>query len=434
MRLFRNRKSYLGNILLLACLMCGCTKLNDTGITQQPGNMVTCSPTVAFHPIEELSETEKYLLDKELISYTPDGDDHAYYYIPRFASTEVGVYYLSEGLNGGSVYFYDIANKKATPLCSRIDCKHRDSGCTAYRGDDEYYTEAVFYDSGRIYMIATTDEGGYLDSWAGDGSDYKRGIKLWDNNTFTYDYDENTQRIAAIHRGYFYYMWSDDYYIRHITRVKLNGSSEPEELATIDSREYADGTMGTRMHVSGEKVYVMLMQVPLSTSVFTIDISTKEKKLIYSNNAYNRDIYVENEKIYVVDYDKLYRVDASTGEKMLLCELPYGGTFIISSDGEFIYADNIYAQLTIKMAYKNGKTDVIDKRAPEDLKRTVYVYDMDGNPVDEIVFNDSDSYVFFGDRRYMFAMLHNPDYGPKLSYLDKRLIGSGLHEWKAVGQ
>lgn len=420
------KKSGFIILVLVLSILCGCTKLNVADTTQQPQSVVNSTPVVTPQLIEELSEAEKYLLDKEPISYIPDGDAHANFFTLKFASSENGFYYLSSGNTFGTVYFYDIANKKSMPLCSRTDCNHRVKECTAYRAADEYYQEAILYDSGRIYMIATTDEGGYLDSWEEDGSGYKRVVKLWDKCTYMSNYNKYFNRIAMIHKGYFYYAWSDDYYTYNIARIKTDGSTKAEQMTSLKATEPGEGAWGTFLYASGDNVYVMLNQHPASSSIHMIDTLTGENDILYDRVGYNRGIYVEDDKIYTIDYDKLCRIDALTGEEKILYELPYGGTFFMSSDGKHIYIDNYYI-------YLSTEGEAVSEDISIDLKRTIYVLDMDGILVDEIILGESDGHVFFGDERYMFAMLHDPDYGRKLAYLDKRLIGSGLHEWKAVG-
>ena len=191
-----------------------------------------------------------------------------------YAVSEEGYYYIANSI----LYFYDISDGNAFPLCTKASCMHTDQKCNAYIYDytderPDWVTnslyEKIYYYNAHLYMIS----------------------QKWDGNSFLYQYDKDftnqkeigqiawgteTPRVlfqdirsSVIHNGFLYYLtfeMAEDWLhseLRDVPytlrRIRLEEKSEPEELYTfefpIDYNLSTASYVGFRILTSGDDVY-----------------------------------------------------------------------------------------------------------------------------------------------------------------------------------
>ncbi len=190
--------------------------------------------------------------------------------IEKMAIAEKGYYYIVNGL----LYFYDIESGLGLPLCSRVDCKHKDNQCDAYANpsgssDISCLCDGgeVFYYEKKLYMVERDTENNYYLSQYNSNYNEKKYIaklsSLSEDGTIV-----SSNGAYTICNGHFYYyayeydydkVETDYMFDFNCMRVKLEVGATPEKLGEFvfagDYGTAAGGGNSTTVLVSGDNIY-----------------------------------------------------------------------------------------------------------------------------------------------------------------------------------
>lgn len=188
------------------------------------------------------------------------------------AVSEKGYYYIANQI----LCFYDIESGLNVPLCSRVNCDHKDAQCDAYVFTAEIggaetacncMGERIAYYDGRLYMIEVTDNREHI-LYAYD-EHFNNRQKIATLAAFSAEDPQilREPETAVISEGYlfFYISWEDikytvDYNVPvRCCRVALEQDAEPEILGEFlfpgDYSMMRGGSNGHGILVSGGDVY-----------------------------------------------------------------------------------------------------------------------------------------------------------------------------------
>lgn len=424
------KRSAIVLCIILLFGVSGCASYMEEEVNNAP------SPTLVEEKSELQQKAEDYLAGVEEIKYVPDGKDHAFFIENSMTSSEKGIYFLEgAGQTSRTLWYYDVLSGQAKPFCNRPECAH-EQGCSSYLALEEYYDEALFYDNGRIYLIAFEEDGGYLVSWAEDATDYQKVGRLWEKNAVIAQHEGYMQRKSLVHEGYLYFLLSEDFSNYKIYRYPLNGGNA-EELADFAKQE----VRAIQLHCF-EEIFYLSIGSAVGTEVFLLDFTNKTMDLIWEDEFSGSQLYVENGLLYGYNNAKgLYSVNMQTGEQTVLFQSPYAkkSSLKFRCDGSYFYLENS----TDYMAQKAEMPYTAD--FPENIQKRIYILEKNGTLIDEIILDDNFNGlgVFFGDPRYLvvvrsidsesISMTSSIMAGTTyVTLYDKRLIGSGINHWTAI--
>ncbi len=303
-----------------------------------------------------------------------------------FAKVDDGYYFINDSM----LFFYDVKEKDAYPVCSKVNCMHSDSECSAYLSPRQFYPGMnIYYYNNAIYLLGHEDDGAsrqsvYMYQISLDNFKRKKAAYLFDGTN-------SISIVCMLHRGYIFF--SNDGGEMEKTsatlcRVKL-GNTDKDSIEVI--YEYKGiGASIASLSAYGNNVffntssYSDIQGNGYETILNYIDIHTLKAEQIperkYSHFADNGRVY------YCKDENTINYFDMNNKENVFFCNIK--GPCYISSDNNYVFFDNLQSIIV-------GKT--------EEKGRKIFVYDKNGKYITEIVpKNPKDECYFGGDDIMIF--------------------------------
>ncbi len=305
-----------------------------------------------------------------------------------FAKAENGYYFL----NGMKLYYFDTEIKEAYIVCSKPNCEHNSSNCTAFFYIFNYYPFQLSYCNDSLYVLGWEEEGSnirhnYIYEVSLDNYKRKKAVYLFDGT--------DTSSVSfIIHRGYVYYIKGGASDLKETTSClyrKELGSTSKKETAKKIYETSGIGASIIDIKASGNNIIVLNSSYgdtkgnDYKTSYTLIDIHSLKVKELVGNEAYS--LFVDGEYTYYEKGENMVnRIDITTNEETAFCDIK--GPCYISADSNYVYFDNL-------------QSIYIEKTDEKDRK--ILVYDKSGNYVTEIVpKNPKDDCYFGGDDIMIF--------------------------------
>ncbi len=312
-------------MLIISMLFCGCTTYKDIN----------------------KSDMEKE--NNAALDYKYDEQTYQKSVGSRAAFTDEGFIFLVNGM----LYYYDMTDNEAVPMCSDMTCDHNDSDCKAYALDKKNYDpydlsgvsvnclgNMVWYENKHIYMIKREESGDYLMEYDAQFNNEKKVVCLANNGSIVGMPSADTENAAIVYDNYIYYysvkptkaneLVSQDYNTTvTCKRAALDGSSEAEELGSfliaIDYSIFPTGSYGKLCigndciyYVAGGTTRFMSKDNPVQYRICRYNIKTSSfEQLINVNSQQKEDILgtgtgnvqpVNNDIVTADNNDSLYIV------------------------------------------------------------------------------------------------------------------------------
>ncbi len=302
-----------------------------------------------------------------------------------FIKTDGGYYFVTDL----KLYFYDTEKKESYPVCSKANCKHSDSDCSAYLSPLKYIPMAgmSYYDHS-LYILGYEKSGeskrqNYIYQINLDNFKHKKAAYLFDSSSaFSVDY--------VVHRGYVYFVYGQSSMTQGSTvlyRTKLGNTKNDAPEAIYEFSGIGTNLFG--LHAYGNNIFFITSSYEdeegngYETTGNIMDIHSLEAKgavdALFASYLDEEYIYFENDK------NSVHRIHIHTNEEEFFCNID--GPAYISADSKYIYFDN-KQKMYIDENFKDRK---------------IYVYDKSGNYITEIVpKNPKDDCYFGGDDVMIF--------------------------------
>lgn len=302
-----------------------------------------------------------------------------------FIKTDGGYYFVTDL----KLYFYDTEKKESYPVCSKANCKHSDSDCSAYLSPLKYIPMAgmSYYDNS-LYILGYEKSGeskrqNYIYQINLDNFKHKKAAYLFDSSSaFSVDY--------VVHRGYVYFVYGQSSMTQGSTvlyRTKLGNTKNDAPEAIYEFSGIGTNLFGLSAY--GNNLFFITSSYEdeegngYETTGNIMDIHSLEAKegvdALFASYLNEEYIYFENDK------NSVHRIHIHTNEEEFFCNID--GPAYISADSKYIYFDNRQ-----KMHIEENFND-----------RKIYVYDKSGNYITEIVpKNPKDDCYFGGDDIMIF--------------------------------
>ncbi len=302
-----------------------------------------------------------------------------------FIKTDGGYYFVTDL----KLYFYDTEKKESYPVCSKANCKHSDSDCSAYLSPLKYIPMAgmSYYDHS-LYILGYEKSGeskrqNYIYQINLDNFKHKKAAYLFDSSSaFSVDY--------VVHRGYVYFVYGQSSMTQGSTvlyRTKLGNTKNDAPEAIYEFSGIGTNLFGLSAY--GNNLFFITSSYEdeegngYETTGNIMDIHSLEAKegvdALFASYLNEEYIYFENDK------NSVHRIHIHTNEEEFFCNID--GPAYISADSKYIYFDNRQ-----KMHIEKNFND-----------RKIYVYDKKGSFVTEIVpKNPTDACYFGGDDIMIF--------------------------------
>ncbi len=302
-----------------------------------------------------------------------------------FIKTDGGYYFVTDL----KLYFYDTEKKESYPVCSKANCKHSDSDCSAYLSPLKYIPMAgmSYYDHS-LYILGYEKSGeskrqNYIYQINLDNFKHKKAAYLFDSSSaFSVDY--------VVHRGYVYFVYGQSSMTQGSTvlyRTKLGNTKNDAPEAIYEFSGIGTNLFGLSAY--GNNLFFITSSYEdeegngYETTGNIMDIHSLEAKegvdALFASYLNEEYIYFENDK------NSVHRIHIHTNEEEFFCNID--GPAYISADSKYIYFDNRQ-----KMHIEENFND-----------RKIYVYDKSGNYITEIVpKNPKDDCYFGGDDIMIF--------------------------------
>ena len=185
--LFRKTKSFTMIALSISTILCGCTTAKDA---------------------------DNHVTQEQTINYTYNHDLYEKSVSNSAAFTDNGFIFLTNGI----LYFYDMTDNEAVPMCPDMTCSHKDSKCKAFAADKMDYDpydlngvsvnclgNMVWYKDNHIYMIKRDESGDYLMEYDEKFNNESKVACLASDGKIVGIASANTSTVAAMHENYLYY-------------------------------------------------------------------------------------------------------------------------------------------------------------------------------------------------------------------------------------
>ncbi|MDE6752882.1 MAG: hypothetical protein K2J59_08950 [Eubacterium sp.] len=302
-----------------------------------------------------------------------------------FIKTDGGYYFVTDL----KLYFYDTEKKESYLVCSKANCKHSDSDCSAYLSPLKYIPMAgMSYYNHSLYILGYEKSGeskrqNYIYQINLDNFKHKKTAYLFDSSSaFSVDY--------VVHRGYVYFVYGQSSMTQGSTvlyRTKLGNTKNDAPEAIYEFSGIGTNLFG--LHAYGNNIFFITSSYEdeegngYKTTGNIMDIHSLEAKgavdALFASYLNEEYIYFENDK------NSVHRIHIHTNEEEFFCSID--GPAYISADSKYIYFDNKQ-----KMYIDENFND-----------RKIYVYDKSGNYITEIVpKNPKDDCYFGGDDVMIF--------------------------------
>lgn len=225
----------------------------------------------------------------------------------RAAFGDDGYYFLANGI----LYYYDMSDADAVPVCSKAECSHKDEECDAYIYDNaEYDTydltnvninclgNMIWFEDGNLYMIKRDKSGDYLMQYDSTFKNERTVCTLAEKGTTVGGPTATTEDTAVLYNGYLYYftvcpvyvneLVDKNYYITfYCNRVKVSQGAKPEVLGQFDAA----------------------MDASLFAKNSDCKVSVNNDKVLFTRGTVTRYLYKNN----TVQY-KLYTYDCQSSQ------------------------------------------------------------------------------------------------------------------------
>ncbi len=295
-----------------------------------------------------------------------------------FIKTDGGYYFVTDL----KLYFYDTEKKESYPVCSKANCKHSDSDCSAYLSPLKYIPMAgmSYYDHS-LYILGYEKSGeskrqNYIYQINLDNFKHKKAAYLFDSSSaFSVDY--------VVHRGYVYFVYGQSSMTQGSTvlyRTKLGNTKNDAPEAIYEFSGIGTNLFG--LHAYGNNIFFITSSYEdeegngYETTGNIMDIHSLEAKgavdALFASYLDEEYIYFENDK------NSVHRIHIHTNEEEFFCNID--GPAYISADSKYIYFDN-KQKMYIDENFKDRK---------------IYVYDKSGNYITEIVPKNPEDDCYFG--------------------------------------
>ena len=296
-----------------------------------------------------------------------------------FIKTDGGYYFVTDL----KLYFYDTEKKESYPVCSKANCKHSDSDCSAYLSPLKYIPMAgmSYYDHS-LYILGYEKSGeskrqNYIYQINLDNFKHKKAAYLFDSSSaFSVDY--------VVHRGYVYFVYGQSSMTQGSTvlyRTKLGNTKNDAPEAIYEFSGIGTNLFG--LHAYGNNIFFITSSYEdeegngYETTGNIMDIHSLEAKegvdALFASYLNEEYIYFENDK------NSVHRIHIHTNEEEFFCNID--GPAYISADSEYIYFDNLQAIYI-------GRIDKKDRK--------IFVFDKSGNYITEITPRNPKDYCYFG--------------------------------------
>ena len=268
----------------------------------------------------------------------------------RSAFGDDGYYFLANGI----LYYYDMSDNQAIPLCSDMTCAHNSIKCKAYAYDNHNYDpynlngvdvkclgNMVWYENDHIYMVERKTSGDYLLEYDTHYNNEKEVKCLTGTGEVLGMPSADTENTAYVYEGYLYFfsvkptkavdLVSQDYCTTvYCNRTALDGSSDVEVLGEfmypIDYYIMGNGSYGkicagenSVFFVAGSIKRYQSDKNPVQYRIYRYDIDSKSFNKIVDaqkestdgvlgDNTGNVQGIVNNEIITADNNDSLYIV------------------------------------------------------------------------------------------------------------------------------
>ncbi len=168
------------------------------------------------------------------------------------AFSEKGYYHIINGI----LYFYDINSNVEAAVCSKTDCLHNSSSCSAYIYDNLDYDpydltgisingagNQIWYSEGKLYLIKRDESGDYLMQYDSDFTNEVKLCTLAQQGATVGLASGDSGNMAFMYNGYLYYFTVkpvnsntlEDYMsMAYCNRILVAKDSKAEELGSFD--------------------------------------------------------------------------------------------------------------------------------------------------------------------------------------------------------
>lgn len=299
----------------------------------------------------------------------------------------------------------------AIPICTKAQCTHSDSSCSAYVDVPTY-----FYSWGnRVYYITLSDDGSELYSMNITGEDRKL---------------ETTLPQLDVQDGSLSYNFciGDDYLLLYALTTDIATNAQNCQLflfdmndlkaepVTIFSTDESDCMIDHYMYVMDGWAFYGLYSSGKEGSLYGYEIATGETKELVQNWSNRNSLVVKDGMLYWCAVNKgIYSVELATGKST---EYQHFDTGDISGtqgyDDQYIY-----------LSYLTDDPKVV-------------IYDYEGNQIAETKFDSPDDLpIYFfcsADKAYFsYTGLQGADlYSLPVCYLEKSAIAQGTAEFTSL--
>lgn len=296
-----------------------------------------------------------------------------------FVKVDDGYYFISDTM----LFFYDVKEKEAYPVCNKANCEHSDSNCSAYLSPLQFYPGmSLYYYDNALYLVGHEDDGPsrqqvYMYQISLENFKQKKAAYLFDGTS-------GVSMVCTIHRGYVYFAnctGQMDESTAALCRVKLGDTNENSVEKIFEFK--AIGADIANLSAFGNNLFFNTSSYEdkqgngYKNILNYINIHTLQTNQIperkYSHFADQNKVY------YCKDENTINYYDLEKDKNVFFCNIK--GPCYISADSNYIYLDNL-------------QSIIVNKTEKKDRK--IFVYDKKGKLVTEIIPKSPKDNCFFG--------------------------------------
>ena len=329
-------------------------------------------------------------------------NDNAQYYMKSSAAAEDGYYYVANSPiyteSTQFLYYFDMINKNAIPLCTKLNCEHNDEKCDACLSSDDCVGNNIWYYNKRIYMVERTAEKDILVSYDKTGRDKKTCAILSVNGMSV---NPSVSR-SCVNKGRLYYVLVGEN-AQYLYAVSLTDGKSPELVKEYPfTSEYKDIMT---LYPTGDYVYIRYLkgitEIENNYLIETLDVASNKITLTYDyikdytgelcqvDRWFDQTFFDEDGCFYYVSFwedsydinkldlktketSKIYSIDISEDKGMRASYIK-----LLGFDGTYLYL------------YEQPDLSVKENRKNKELKNELHVIQTDGTEYDTITLKKS---------------------------------------------
>lgn len=352
------------------------------------------------------ADKAKELPNKKNAIYTDCDNDQYYFMSDSIARNKNGYFYMLSNW----MYFFDTDAKKASLICNKSDCKHKESpaDCNAFfaKSGQSFYNITAKYSNGTLYLVSSdkNDDGTYtlyLYAVSEDGSKREKLFPLYtlESNMYYTDF--------VLHKDYIFRTDILDGK-RSLYRCALNGQGEKEILFTPEYDDYEIYNItgfGDDLYF---QVFSYVKDDIQTAELYKYNLKSEKTDLVFDNFK-SKEYYLVNDSIYYNSFDSnVIKKNIKTGKEEILIENKEKDNHKeLSFDGWLLYV-----------------------KAMGDTDQTL-IYDLNGIEINTISHNKKGT-VMYGYSDYLFykpSRLESGQEAPCYWVLDKSKLGSKTPDW-----